>query len=238
MFVCVRERDLIRKRGKDEEGRMGNVHLFNFYIQKIHNTYIHNLTPILYSIFIGLILDRFRTIRINHGGINHGTNYTINDGLNDSVNSSTPSVSPSTFPSISSPSPPPSTSFDPSLLTSLHLAEKEVETELSSSSLYAHRLALQQVLNKQTTETFSNMMSSGGPGGVSRTRFRNLQGYHLAVSTSTVPNAGEGVYVEGEVKAGSVVGYVPGEVWLSEHLKTPMEMEGVKEDQHFETMMR
>ncbi|GMI48525.1 hypothetical protein TrCOL_g5177 [Triparma columacea] len=80
--------------------------------------------------------------------------------------------------------------------------------------------------------------SGSGYGKVIPKRFLERAGFQLRTAESTVPGAGMGLFLEGDVMAGSLVGYFPGKVWLSEHLKRPEDMEKVKKDEKYETMMR
>ena len=52
------------------------------------------------------------------------------------------------------------------VMEQLNRAESEIEHELSSSSLYAHRLALQQVLNRQSNDLMRGMSKVRGGGKV------------------------------------------------------------------------
>ncbi|TMW60595.1 hypothetical protein Poli38472_000637 [Pythium oligandrum] len=50
---------------------------------------------------------------------------------------------------------------------------------------------------------------------------RELLGYSLKVEASSVPNAGEGVKIQGRLPIGSLVALFPGAVYLPEHFKKP-----------------
>ena len=188
----------------------------------------------------GIVLDRFRDIRVREG---RGVLAASNDSKLGSQFQSSDTADDTSDPkrvegyaaSHSS-----TTSPDTGLLTLLSLAESEIESELSSSSLYAHRVALQQVLNRQHTSLTTWMVESSGSGygKVIPKRFLDRAGFQLRTAESTVPGAGMGLFLEGDVMAGSLVGYFPGKVWLSEHLKRPEDMEKVKKDEKYETMMR
>ncbi|GLD91639.1 hypothetical protein PINS_up000172 [Pythium insidiosum] len=55
----------------------------------------------------------------------------------------------------------------------------------------------------------------------SKDPLRELLGFSLTVEPSSVPNAGEGVKLNGHLSIGSVVALFPGTVYLPEHFKKP-----------------
>lgn len=44
-------------------------------------------------------------------------------------------------------------------------------------------------------------------------------GFTLSLAPSTIPTAGQGVFVKGKAKVGAVLGIIPGAVYLPEHLQ-------------------
>lgn len=70
-------------------------------------------------------------------------------------------------------------------------------------------------------------------GGVVAKTLRRQLGFTLRVGPSTVPTAGNGVFLDGKARIGALVGLFPGLVYLPEHLKTPEEVQALFPDPDF-----
>lgn len=58
-------------------------------------------------------------------------------------------------------------------------------------------------------------------------------GFSLRLAPSTIPTAGQGVFLEGSAKIGAVLGFVPGLVYLPEHLSDPEVVQSLFPDPDF-----
>lgn len=69
---------------------------------------------------------------------------------------------------------------------------------------------------------------------------RESIGYTVQTFQSTIPNAnaGSGLFVDGEASLGSIVGFVPGEVWLKEHLGDMKTLEIFNDDPNYQLSAR
>lgn len=63
-------------------------------------------------------------------------------------------------------------------------------------------------------------------------------GWSLEVKKSGIENAGDGLYVDGRVGAGSLIGWFPGDTWLPEHLKKQGSMKQFLDDPKHLTLLR
>ena len=75
--------------------------------------------------------------------------------------------------------------------------------------------------------------AASGGGGVMARSLRRQLGFTLRVGPSTVPTAGDGVFLEGKARIGALVGLFPGLVYLPEHLKTQEDVQALFPDPDF-----
>lgn len=55
---------------------------------------------------------------------------------------------------------------------------------------------------------------------------------------STLENAGIGLFVQGEASVGSIVGFIPGSIWLNEHLRSSAALSAMKDDPNHQLTSR
>lgn len=79
----------------------------------------------------------------------------------------------------------------------------------------------------------SRRRAGSGNGGVMAKSLRRQLGFTLRVEPSTVPMAGDGVFLEGKARIGALVGLFPGLVYLPEHLKTQEDVQALFPDPDF-----
>lgn len=73
----------------------------------------------------------------------------------------------------------------------------------------------------------------GADDSVVTRALRRQLGFTLRMGPSTVPTAGNGLFLEGKARIGALVGLFPGQVYLPEHLRTPEEVRALFPDPDF-----
>jgi hypothetical protein len=94
------------------------------------------------------------------------------------------------------------------------------------SSLYLHRCALQEALSAQALPLLENIYNSSGK----KNSLHTILGFSLEAKQSTLPNAGNGLFLKGTALTGSVISFFPGTVHMREFLTTDDSMDKFLDD--------
>ena len=105
----------------------------------------------------------------------------------------------------------------------LEKVTSDMEIELEGKNLITHRSIMQSEISVQNITILKKLRELKKMEELGKFKYKQKSeivnetlGYELIVKKSGIKGAGEGVFLEGRVEAGKVIGFFPGIVWLPE----------------------